>query len=147
MDARRIHILVVEDHRDTLEVLARLLQMDGFTVAAVSHPSQAIEAARRQHFDAIVTDIHMPEMNGVEMLARIRAYSSAPALAVSALGMADDIKDAMSNGFAEYILKPVALITVVAAIHRVLKNHRGHPDELSPIPTPPVPPPGGSANP
>src|SRR5512139_567027 len=67
------NILVVEDNRMNRLLLARSLEQQGHKVSFAENGPQALEAARAQRFDVVLSDIEMPEMNGYELLAQMLA--------------------------------------------------------------------------
>jgi DNA-binding response OmpR family regulator len=82
-------ILVIEDNRDSRDILSKLLRMSGYDVSSASDGETGYTAALNQEPDLIITDIHMPRMDGIEFVKRIRAQVSlatTPVLVVTAFG-------------------------------------------------------------
>jgi CheY-like chemotaxis protein len=82
-------ILVIEDNRDSRDILAKLLRMSGYDVMSANDGEAGLAAALQQNPDLIITDIHMPNMNGIEFVQRIRndqALDRVPVLVVTAFG-------------------------------------------------------------
>lgn len=75
METRRIapRILVVDDDRELLETLKDWLAFLGFEVVGVADPLKALELAKRQRFDVALTDLHMPGMSGLDLLASLKS--------------------------------------------------------------------------
>lgn len=72
-DRRRpIRILLVDDEADLVDFLAHRLLKKGFTVSAITSPAAALKAVQKQVFDVAILDLKMPEMDGIELLERIR---------------------------------------------------------------------------
>ena len=105
-------VLVVEDHHDTSFLLCRLLQTEGYEVEHAIDGMVGYNAAASAPPDLIVTDIHMPRMDGIEMIKRIRGsddgISRTPIIVMSAFGrrLIDDALEAGADGFVE---KPIDL--------------------------------------
>ena len=86
MDAHRPHVLLVEDDRDTREMYSEYLSYSGLTVTQAATGRGALEQVRAHVPDIVVTDIAMPEMDGLEMSRRLRALAptrDVPIIAVS----------------------------------------------------------------
>lgn len=82
-------ILVIEDNRDSRDILAKLLRMSGYDVMSANDGEAGLAAAIQQNPDLIITDIHMPNMNGIEFVQRVRndqALDKVPVLVVTAFG-------------------------------------------------------------
>jgi two-component system chemotaxis response regulator CheY len=82
-------ILVIEDNRDSRDILSKLLRMSGYDVTSASDGEIGYTAALKHEPDLIITDIHMPRMDGIEFVKRIRlesALAETPILVVTAFG-------------------------------------------------------------
>ena len=82
-------ILVIEDNRDSRDILSKLLRMSGYDVMSASDGETGYTAALKHEPDLIITDIHMPRMDGIEFVKRIRlvdALAETPVLVVTAFG-------------------------------------------------------------
>ncbi|OTP68796.1 CheR family methyltransferase [Caballeronia sordidicola] len=115
------HVLLVEDTQETLEAFQALLELEGAHVHAESNGAGALRAAQEGHFDLILSDIGMPQMDGYELIAAIRKISkhtSTPAIALTGFGRPQDAKRALAAGFNGHIGKPVSLDNLVALIAR-----------------------------
>lgn len=81
-------VLIVDDYTDSLELLARTFQYAGFTVLVAENGADAVAAATQRHPDAVVMDLQMPVMDGIEATRRIKTDESAkgiPVVAYSAM--------------------------------------------------------------
>ncbi|MFL6213424.1 MAG: response regulator [Blastocatellia bacterium] len=99
-------ILVIEDNRDSRDILAKLLRMSGYDVISANDGEAGLEAALQQNPDLIITDIHMPNMNGIEFVQRVRkdlTLDKVPVLVVTAFGaqVAREAVNAGANAAAE----------------------------------------------
>jgi len=102
--------LVVDDVSDVTDMLSLLLTHAGYQVATASSAREAIELARGQSFDMIISDIGMPEMNGYELARALRSlpdYRSVPMVAVTGYSMFDDRDRSLNAGFNEHVTKPI----------------------------------------
>jgi len=118
-------ILIVDDIADNRAVLARRFQKRGFTVHEAESGKAALDAIAKQTFDLVLLDVMMPDMDGMEVLARIRANHSdlaLPVIMVTGRAESQNIVEALSAGANDYIVKPVdfavALLRVTTQIGR-----------------------------
>jgi two-component system CheB/CheR fusion protein len=118
-ESRSLRILLVDDHQDTCTALERLLSRRGHLVAAMPNVRSAMEAAGRNQFDLLISDIALPDGTGMELMAYLRAMSGMRGIAISGFGMNGDIEKSLQAGFAEHLVKPVKLESLEAAIDRV----------------------------
>ena len=106
-DAR---ILVVDDSQDSLGMLRILLCAEGAQVTTAAGGQEALNFARSQDFDLIVSDISMPEMDGYDLLTRFRLdprFLHVPAIALTGFGRPEDVVRAREVGFISHLTKPV----------------------------------------
>ena len=102
--------LVVDDVSDVTEMLSVLLTHAGYEVSTASCAQDAIALAREHHFDVIISDIGMPEMNGYQLAQAIRSlpgYETVPMVAVTGYSMFDDRNRSRIAGFSEHVTKPI----------------------------------------
>jgi PAS domain S-box-containing protein len=116
-----IRILVVEDEPDTREFLERLLQMHGAQVRSVTSAVEAIAAFREDPPDVLVSDIGLPDIDGYEMMQRIRQSDppygrSVPAVALTAYARAEDRTRALRAGYQAHVSKPLEPSELLATI-------------------------------
>jgi CheY-like chemotaxis protein len=105
-----LRLLVVEDHADTANTLLRLLSRYGYKVQSADSVTSALETARQNEFDVIVTDIGLPDGNGVELFQQIRQENGARlvrGIALSGFGTEEDVARSRAAGFDEHLTKPV----------------------------------------
>jgi CheY-like chemotaxis protein len=118
-------VLVVDDHRDTVEVMEEYLAACGATVVGAGGAKAALAIAETRVLDAAVVDLRMPGEDGWWFLRELRASrtasANAPVFAVS--GERHDRPDPAS-GFAGYFLKPVDLDVLVSTLSRVPRRAR-----------------------
>ena len=113
-------VLVVEDDLASCEILVDLLQQIGCETYAAHDGREALALCLAQSFDIIFTDIRMPNVNGLEMLRRLRtlsSYKDTPIVAVSASSLEHERAYYLAQGFQEFIGKPYAFDDVFNALH------------------------------
>jgi two-component system CheB/CheR fusion protein len=114
--------LVVDDAPDVTEMISLLLQYAGYEVVTVYSGQQALDAARSNAFDVIVSDIGMPGMNGYELAEQLRgfdSYRATPMIAVTGFSMYDDRDRALAAGFNAFLTKPVNPRDLISLVERL----------------------------
>jgi signal transduction histidine kinase len=108
-DLAGLHVLVVDDDADAREAVVRVLQESGATVTSAAGAADALRTLDERVPDVLVSDIGMPEVDGYELIRRVRAGRSVrvPAMALSAFSREEDRERAFQAGFDEYLTKPV----------------------------------------
>jgi len=102
--------LVVDDVADVTEMLEVLLAHAGYQVVTASSAKAALQAAKEQQFDVIISDIGMPEMNGYQLAEALRlmpTYKRVPLVAVTGYSMFDDRERSLKAGFNAHMTKPI----------------------------------------
>jgi two-component system response regulator AtoC len=116
-------ILVVDDEPKMRRVLEIMLQKMGHRVLAAGNGVEALEIFRSQAVDLIITDLRMPEMDGIELLAQLRAQGSdVPVMVITAHGTIETAVSAMKHGASDYLLRPFDIDVVEHAVERVLND-------------------------
>ncbi len=115
-------ILLVEDEKLLRESLAELLHDEGYEVVQASNGKDAHEKAINQPFDLVLTDIRMPEMDGMTLLQRLQQLApQTPVVVITGFGTVDSAVAAMRAGAADYLLKPVQFEDVLVRVRRALE--------------------------
>jgi len=118
-----LRILLVDDHPDTCAALERLLKLRGHTVTAAHNMRGALEmAGTADSFDLLISDVGLPDGNGMDLLRVLRTRYPIRGIAISGFGMDTDIGKSLEAGFAEHLVKPVKLEKLEAAIARVMAS-------------------------
>jgi CheY-like chemotaxis protein len=115
-----LRILLVDDHQDTCAALEKLLVRRGHLVAATHNMRSAMEAAARNRFDLLISDIALPDGSGIELMTQLQAISKMPGIAISGFGNNGDIEKSLEAGFCEHLIKPVKLEKLEAAMERAV---------------------------
>ena len=119
----RPHVLLVEDDCDTREMYSRYLSDSGMTVTEARTGRRALETLRTQRPDVVVTDIAMPEMDGLELSRRLRAEM--PTRDVPIIAVSGQAVESSSVPAADMVLeKPCEPARLVKAINQVLNQRR-----------------------
>ena len=124
-------ILVVEDDRSVRDAIERALQFEGYDVHTARDGAEALHAVLNDPPDAIVLDIMMPHIDGLEACRRIRARGdTTPILMLTARHEVSDRVDGLDAGADDYMVKPFALEELLARIRALLRRSTGHTTEL-----------------
>jgi CheY-like chemotaxis protein len=116
-------ILVVDDEENARIGLSRLLAKEGFLVDSVANGFEALNYLREQEVNLIVTDINMPEMNGITFLKELnRSYPSSNVIMITAYGGVESYIEAMNLGAFEYINKPVKIDELKSILKKIFKE-------------------------
>ena len=122
-----MHLLIAEDNPINQKLAVRLLQKQGYTSAVANNGREAVEAWARQPFDAILMDMMMPEMDGLEATMAIREREKTmgthiPIIAITANAMVGDREKCLAAGMDEYISKPVDVAKLYEVLNRLTRQ-------------------------
>lgn len=122
-DAPRV--LVVDDEKVIREILADFLSMEGFSVRTAEDGSAALVELSRAQYDLVLSDLKMPNMGGLELLAAIAKHTpNVITVIMTGFGTVETAIDAMKRGAYDYILKPFKVEEVVHTIRRGLEKRK-----------------------
>ncbi|AIR91019.1 CheR family methyltransferase [Pseudomonas cremoricolorata] len=114
-----IHVLLVDDSPDVLDVMQQLLEMENAEVTAFSDPRRALAAAGEGRYEVILSDIGMPGMDGHELIKALRSLAHlryTPAIALTGYGASADQYKSKQSGFDRHLNKPVSYDDLIDAI-------------------------------
>lgn len=122
-DAAAALVLVVDDSADAAECLALILETEGFRILTAHDGRSALDRVEQERPDAVLLDLGLPDLDGVEVGRRIRARADGAAVLLVALsghGGQDDVAATRAAGFDAHLVKPVdpARIVALLATHR-----------------------------
>ena len=116
-------VLVVEDDPTILQLLEVNFEMEGFTVLQAVDGALGLEQARANKPDVIVSDVMMPNMSGVEMVAELKGdpeTASIPVILLSAKAQGGDIRQGIDAGADEYVTKPFEPLDLIDRVNALL---------------------------
>lgn len=129
-DLAGLRVLTVEDNPDISTLLTLILEASGADVTCVASAPKALELLGEEKFDALVSDIGMPEMSGIEFMRRLRARGShIPGVALSAYSTAEDRHAALDAGFDLFVPKPVQPAKLISGISGLVAGDHATPQE------------------
>jgi DNA-binding NtrC family response regulator len=115
-------ILIVDDEPLIRETLAEYLTQEGFETAVCGSGEEALQAAERRSFDAALCDLHLPGIDGIELLERLQQLSPATVvLLITAYATVENAVEAFQRGAHDYLMKPIILDEVLSKLRRLLK--------------------------
>jgi DNA-binding NtrC family response regulator len=118
-------VLIVDDEQHAKEALEDLLEDEGYTIASANDGQEALEMIESFEPEVVVTDLKMPRMDGLELLARGKALDPHVAFVVmTAFGTIDTAVEAIKRGAENYLTKPLDLDALTALIERALEKAR-----------------------
>jgi two-component system OmpR family response regulator len=120
-----MRILVVEDEADLLRSVAKALREEGYAVDVAPNGEEGLFSAESNDYDAIVLDVMMPQMDGWEMLARLRQKKKTPVLMLTARDESRDRVRGLDTGADDYVVKPFDLPELFARLRALIRRSAG----------------------
>lgn len=123
MSDNKKRILLVDDEENARTALAKILSREEYEVISAGNGFEALELLKNVQVDLVITDINMPEMNGMSFLREInRLYPGINVIMVTAYGEVESYIEAMNLGAFEYINKPVRINELKKIISKVFRD-------------------------
>ena len=121
----KLDVLIVDDEPQVLQVVATYLEREGFSVRAAADGQQALDEIAAKRPDAMVLDLMLPEVSGLEVLQRLRAGGDeVPVIVLSARGTEPDRVAGLELGADDYVAKPASPREIAARVRAVLRRSR-----------------------
>jgi DNA-binding NtrC family response regulator len=118
-------ILIVDDEDGMRRLLSRVLTREGYETSAVANGAEALRLVASERFDLVVTDIKMPEMDGLELLAELKEYEpSLPIIVITAYGTIENAVQALRSGAYDYIAKPFENDEIKLTVAKAFERER-----------------------
>ncbi len=119
MGAKRV--LIVDDQESMRDMLADLLDMMGHEPESVEGAHQALERLQNENIDLVITDLNMPEMDGMELMKRIKERTpQLPVIVITGYGTFHTEKQVLTHGADGYIPKPCTIVRVQETVNAAL---------------------------
>ena len=132
------NILICDDQKDIVNALKIYLGAEGYQLFEAYNGLQAVETVRQQNIHLILLDVMMPQMDGITATAKIREFSNAPIILLTAKSETEDKVLGLNVGADDYITKPFAPVEVLARVRSHLRRYAtlgsqntGNTDELA----------------
>jgi DNA-binding response OmpR family regulator len=123
-DAQRTSVLVVDDDKKLCRLIKDYLEPLGYDIATANTGKEGLEKSLSGNFDAVILDIMMPEMDGLEVLRRLRAISNVPVLMLTGLGDESDRIVGLEMGADDYLPKTFSTRELLARLRAVIRRSR-----------------------
>lgn len=117
-----MRILIIEDEAEIVRFLKLELQHEGYTVKSCADGRSGLDAALTEDFDLVLLDVMLPELNGVEVLRRLRKEKQTPVIMVTARDAVTEKVNGLDLGANDYITKPFHIEELLARIRMVLRT-------------------------
>ncbi len=116
-------ILIVDDEKTIRETLSLILSEEGYTCNTAANGAEALEKVREANYDLIITDLKMPEMGGLELMEKVRTFSSKiSVIIITAYASLESAIQALRLGAYDYIIKPIDFDDVILRIQRLMEH-------------------------
>jgi CheY-like chemotaxis protein len=125
----KIRVLIVDDEADGRALIARILEDQGALPICATTAQEALDIVSHDQFDVLLSDVGMPDMDGYELIRRVRSLDSSrgsplPAIAITAYARPGDRQRSLLAGFHMHLAKPVETKELVASIAGLLHLSR-----------------------
>lgn len=122
---RHAAVLVIDDEEIMREILETLLSREGYAVRTATHGAQGLELARSQPFDAVIVDMMMPDLDGLQVLEQLHKHDDElPVIMITAFASMENAIQAMKRGAFDYITKPFKNDEVLAVLRNAIERRQ-----------------------
>ncbi len=116
-------VLIIDDHKPSLEAMSDALGSQGYSIISKSSGKEGLHAIQNNSFDVILTDLKMPDVDGMEVLKNAKdADSQSQVILITAHGTIDNAVEAMKAGATDYIAKPVKMAELREKVRKAMEN-------------------------
>ena len=119
-------MLTVDDSPSVRKLVKFTLKAKGYQVSSAADGAEALDLVKQEDFDAIILDINMPRMNGLEFLKHIKAhdqYASIPVIMLTTEGQDDDKDKAVALGATAYMVKPFKPTQLLTLLEKIVPDN------------------------
>jgi DNA-binding response OmpR family regulator len=126
-------VLVVDDEPTITEVVSRYLERAGYAAAVAADGLEAIRLAEERNPDLVVLDVMLPELDGLQVLSRLREKARTPVILLTAKGEQNDKLAGLRSGADDYVVKPFSPSELVARVDAVLRRVHPPTEDVDPL--------------
>jgi two-component system KDP operon response regulator KdpE len=134
-EAMATKVLVVDDEPQIVRALRINLSVRGYEVITAATGGAGLRAAADRHPDVVILDLGLPDMDGIEVLAGLRGWTSAPVIVLSARTDSTDKVEALDAGADDYVTKPFGMDELLARLRAAVRRGATDPDASAPVVT------------
>ncbi|WP_269821600.1 response regulator [Nocardia yamanashiensis] len=131
--AAPIKVLVVDDEPQILRALRINLSVRGYEVTTAANGAAALRAAAEKHPDVVVLDLGLPDMDGIEVLAGLRGWTTTPVIVLSARTDSSDKVEALDAGADDYVTKPFGMDELLARLRAAVRRSATTTETAEPV--------------
>jgi DNA-binding response OmpR family regulator len=117
-----LRILLVEDHKDTARIMARLLEQLDYEIKTADSLAAARKLTAIHSFDLVVSDLGLPDGSGNDLMRELREKYALKGIALTGWGMEEDVRATVEAGFDRHLTKPINFQSLVSAIREVAQG-------------------------
>ncbi|MFG3620385.1 response regulator [Nocardia sp. NPDC047654] len=128
-------VLVIDDEPQIVRALRINLSVRGYEVITATTGGAGLRAAADRHPDVVILDLGLPDMDGIEVLAGLRGWTSAPVIVLSARTDSADKVEALDAGADDYVTKPFGMDELLARLRAAVRRGTTDPDASAPVVT------------
>ncbi|MGK8503606.1 response regulator [Nocardia asiatica] len=128
-------VLVVDDEPQIVRALRINLSVRGYEVITAASGGAGLRAAADRHPDVVILDLGLPDMDGIDVLAGLRGWTSAPVIVLSARTDSSDKVEALDAGADDYVTKPFGMDELLARLRAAVRRGATDPDASAPVVT------------
>ena len=132
-------ILLVEDDKDSLSALTRLLRLSGHRALAAASAAEAVRLAAAEKCDVVVSDVGLPDRSGLDLMRELSAAYNVPGIAVSGYTDAADVRECARAGFSRHLKKPIDFQALLDAVEELTRAGNDFPPAARAAPDAPGP--------
>lgn len=124
MKSSHYRILIVDDEKSIRDLLVQFLSSSGHKCATAGNGTEALDRLDQDRFDALITDVVMPEMDGITLTQEIsKRYPSLPVMVVTGFSDEYSAQKAISAGAREFIKKPFSMVEFSLRLNKMMRDH------------------------
>lgn len=123
MDISKIRIIVVDDDKEQVDILQKILAKEGYSVETTTDPKDALQKINHGNYHIAIADIRMPEMDGIELLCEIKkSKPSVRVILITAFGDWGVYAKALGEGATDFLSKPFKIDDITASVKKVRES-------------------------
>ena len=125
-------ILLVDDDKEFRKAMKKMFENSGYAAVIAADGNEALDALSNEDFDLVISDLRMPNLNGVELMEELRRRGlETPIVFLTAFGEVESYMDLMNLGAFEYLNKPVKSKEILEVVRRATESHTNSAESVS----------------